>query len=235
VDEVLGERQKAKGESGEQGKGQRDFSVSEEDRNAHNPLPNTECPIPDDQSPATSHQPPMRVRGKRRGLQAFCPHRMVPAVTEVTPEELRANGVRGVILDLDNTLVRWQKEEISEVALAWLATLKAEGFQLCILSNSILSRRSERIAERLGCPNVRRARKPSRSGFHRAMEAMGTTPETTAIVGDQMFTDILGGNRSGIYTIMVNPIHPHEFAYTRFVSRPPERFLQKLIKRRGHI
>jgi uncharacterized protein len=67
------------------------------------------------------------------------------------------------------------------------------------------------------------------------MEAMGTTAETTAIVGDQMFTDILGGNRSGVYTIMVNPIHPREFAYTRFVSRPPERFLLKLFQRRGHL
>lgn len=204
MDEVLGERRKAKGE------------------------------IPDDQSPVTSHQP-HAARGRRRGLQALCPHRTVPVATEITPDELRANGVEGVILDLDNTLVRWQKEEMSEEILAWLEMLKAAGFRLCILSNSILSRRSERIAERLGCPNVRKARKPSRSGFHRAMEAMETTPETTAIVGDQMFTDILGGNRSGVYTIMVNPIHPHEFAYTRFVSRPPERWLLKLFRRRGHL
>lgn len=196
---------------------------------------NTESPLPDEPPTIPGAQEPVAARGRRRGLQAFCPHRLVPTVTEITPDDLRANGVEGVILDLDNTLVRWQKEEMSEEILAWLESLKEAGFQLCILSNSILSRRSERIAERLGCPNVRKARKPSRSGFHRAMEAMGTTPETTAIVGDQMFTDILGGNRSGVYTIMVNPIHPHEFAYTRFVSRPPERFLLKLFKRRGHI
>jgi predicted HAD superfamily phosphohydrolase YqeG len=67
------------------------------------------------------------------------------------------------------------------------------------------------------------------------MEAMQTTPATTAVIGDQMFTDILGGNRSGVYTIMVTPMHRREFVYTRFVSRPPERFLLRLFKRRGHI
>lgn len=174
-------------------------------------------------------------RPTRRGLQLFCPDRMVESVLEVAPEELRERGVRGVILDLDNTLVRWQKEDISDEVLVWLEQLKAAGFKLCILSNSLLSRRSERIAERLGCPNVRQAHKPRRHGFRRAMDAMETTPAETAVVGDQMFTDILGGNRSGIYTIMVRPIHHHEFVYTRFVSRPPERFLLRLFKRRGHL
>ena len=64
---------------------------------------------------------------------------------------------------------------------------------------------------------------------------MGTRPAETAIVGDQMFTDILGGNRAGIYTIMVQPIHRQEFVYTRLVHRPPERFLLNLFKRRGHL
>ena len=172
---------------------------------------------------------------ERRGLLIFCPHRMVRSVAEVQPQDLKARGIRGVILDLDNTLVPWHKEEMAAEVTAWLQALQAEGFKLCVLSNSILSRRSERIAERLGCPNVRMARKPSRSGFHRALAAMGTTPAATAIVGDQMFTDILGGNRTGVYTIMVQPIHPHEFAYTRYVSRPPERLLLNLFRRRGHL
>jgi HAD superfamily phosphatase (TIGR01668 family) len=171
----------------------------------------------------------------RRGLLIFCPHRMTDSVTQITTAELQERGIEGIILDLDNTLVLWQKEEMAAEVLDWLSALRTEGFKLCILSNSILSRRSERIAERLECPNVRRARKPSRSGFHRAMQAMETTPATTAIIGDQMFTDIWGGNRTGIYTIMVQPIHPREFIYTRFVSRPLERLLLHRFNRRGHL
>lgn len=171
----------------------------------------------------------------RRGLQIFCPHRFVNSVTEVLPSDLKARGIKGLILDLDNTLVLWRREDIATEVLTWLEAVKAAGIKLCILSNSVLSKRSERIAEKLGCPNVRKARKPSKSGFHRALSALGTTPATTAIVGDQMFTDIWGGNRAGIYTIMVKPIHHGEFAYTRFVSRPPERLLLRWFRRGGHI
>ena len=174
-------------------------------------------------------------KSQRGGLLIFCPHRMVDSVTHITPAQLRERGMEGVILDLDNTLVLWRKEEMTDEVVAWLQALKDAGLKLCILSNSVLSRRSERIADRLGCPNVRRARKPSRSGFRRAMEAMGTTPVTTAIVGDQMFTDILGGNRMGLYTIMVKPIHRGEFAYTRYVSRPPERLLLRWFRNKGHL
>ena len=67
------------------------------------------------------------------------------------------------------------------------------------------------------------------------MAAMGTLPHNTAIVGDQMFTDIWGGNRAGIYTIMVKPIHPHEFPYTRYVSRPPEKLLLDYFRKRGKL
>lgn len=171
----------------------------------------------------------------KRGIHLFCPHRWVDAITQVTPAELVARGIQGLILDLDNTLVLWRKEEIKEEIVAWVESIQAAGIKLCILSNAIWSRRSERIAERFGCPNVRKARKPRRNGFHRAMAAMGTTPATTAIVGDQMFTDILGGNRTGIYTIMVKQMHHHEFAYTRYVSRPPERLLLGWFRRKGHL
>lgn len=171
----------------------------------------------------------------RPGWLIFCPHRMVESVLEITPDDLKANGIEGVILDLDNTLVLWQKEEMTAEVTAWLESLKAAGLKLAILSNSLLGKRSERIAARLGCPNIRMARKPSRNGFYRAMAAMGTTPQHTVIVGDQMFTDIWGGNRAGIYTILVKPIHPREFPYTRFVSRPLEKFLLRHFQRRGHL
>ena len=186
--------------------------------------------------PPTSAPPaPTLPHPPRPGLLIFAPHRLVERVTEIKPEELAGRGIRGVILDLDNTLVLWQKEELTDEVTVWLAALKAAGLTLCIMSNSVISSRSERIAGRIGGVFIKRARKPSRQGFRRAMELMQTAPITTAIVGDQMFTDIWGGNRAGIYTIMVKPIHPREFAYTRYVSRPPERWLLNWFKKRGYL
>lgn len=176
----------------------------------------------------TAHPP-------RPGWLIFCPHRMVDSVAQISAEELKAQGVRGVILDLDNTLVLWHQEEMTAEITQWVEELKAAGLKLCILSNSVLGSRSQRIAERIGCAFVRQAAKPSRQGFRKAMQAMETDPAVTAIVGDQMFTDILGGNRSGIYTIMVKPMHVHEFTYTRYVSRPPERLLMGWFRRKGHL
>ena len=180
------------------------------------------------QTAPTAHPP-------RPGWLIFCPHRMVENALEIRAVELWEQGIRGVILDLDNTLVLWHQEEMTVEITVWLEELKATGLKLCILSNSVLSSRSQRIAERIECAFVRQAAKPSRQGFRKAMEAMETTPDVTAIVGDQMFTDILGGNRSGIYTIMVKPMHKHEFPYTRYVSRPPEKLLLNWFKRKGHI
>lgn len=165
----------------------------------------------------------------------LCPHRLVETVWQITPEELRQEGIAGVILDLDNTLVEWNREEMTAEVEGWLSALKAADIRLCILSNSPLGHRSERIAARLNCFYVRNARKPSRRGFHRAMAVMNTTPATTAIVGDQMFTDILGGNRAGIYTVMVKPIHKREFVSTRIVNRPPEKLLLRYFKRHGKL
>lgn len=171
----------------------------------------------------------------RPGWLIFCPHLMVETVRDVSVEFLLSRGIRGVILDLDNTLVLWHQEEMTAEVIAWLEGLKTAGMKLCILSNSVLSKRSERVAQRLQCAFVRQARKPGRTGFRKAMQAMGTEPAHTAIVGDQMFTDILGGNRAGIYTIMVRPLHKHEFPYTRYISRPPEKLLLRWFRHKGHI
>ena len=171
----------------------------------------------------------------RRGILIFCPHRLVDTVWQITPKELKQQNIEGIILDLDNTIVKWRQEKMTGEVENWLKSLQEENLRLCILSNSPIGNRSERIATRLNCAFVRHARKPARSGFRRAMSAMSTTIETTAIVGDQMFTDILGGNRVGIYTIMVKPINKSEFPYTRFVSRPPEKLLLKYFKKNGGI
>ncbi len=172
---------------------------------------------------------------KRRGLLIFCPHRIAKSVTEIDPAQLKEQGIQGVILDLDNTLVKWAQEDLSEEVTAWVQSLRDNNLKFCLLSNSVISKRVDRVAEKFGCINIRKARKPSRDGFNRAMKAMSSAAQTTAIIGDQMFTDIWGGNRVGIYTIMVQPMSKGEFIYTRYVSRPPERLLIRYFKKRGHL
>lgn len=172
---------------------------------------------------------------QRVGMLKYCPHRLENSILEIAPQDLYAKGIRGVILDLDNTLVRWAREEVSPEIVAWTKKLREAGLDFCLLSNSVLRSRVDRVAKKLGCRNIHGAPKPKAHGFHLAMQTMGTTPSTTCIIGDQMFTDILGGNRVGIFTIMVKPIHKGEFLITRFVHRPSERFLLRYFRKKGHL
>ena len=144
-------------------------------------------------------------------------------VYDIDLSALRARGIRGVILDLDNTIVPWGAREVSPRLPVWIAAVQDAGMRLCIVSNNMGSRVMS-IAKQLGLPIVVGALKPRRRALRRALIVMGTAPEATALVGDQLFTDILGGNRLGLHTILVRPQSRTEFALTRLV-RLTERFL----------
>ena len=129
---------------------------------------------------------------------------------------LRARGIRGMILDLDNTIVPWGAREAGPALPVWIADVRRAGLRLCIVSNN-MGRRVTTLATSLGLPLVTGALKPRRKALRRALSVMGTTPDATALVGDQLFTDILGGNRLGLHTILVRPQSPREFPLTRVV------------------
>jgi len=149
----------------------------------------------------------------RRGIHIFCPRRFCHSgVTELTVAELRESGIEAVLLDLDNTLVAWQGHQIPDDIIEWLAAL----------------------SEELDIPFVRRAWKPRKKGFQSAMAVLGATPEKTVMVGDQMFTDVFGANRVGIYSIMVRPLAQREFVGTK-ISRMAERVLLSWFRKRGHV
>jgi len=102
-----------------------------------------------------------------------------------------------------------------------------------LVSNS-RSRRVRIIAEQLNLPAVVRAGKPALSAFRKGMKILGTKPEETVLVGDQIFTDVLGGNLAGVYTILVNPLPGKDFVGTRLITRPLERLvLARLSKYEG--
>jgi HAD superfamily phosphatase (TIGR01668 family) len=158
----------------------------------------------------------------------FRPDQYEKSVTEVDVADLRERGIEGVILDLDNTLVVRDESEMEEEIRTWLEQAKAVRLKLCITSNSDKRARVQAIGEELGIPQLSWASKPRRWGFRRAMEFMDTRPQTTAVVGDQMFTDVFGGNRLGLYTVLVRPLSRDDFVTTR-LSRLVERWLLRRL------
>ncbi|MHB9024103.1 MAG: YqeG family HAD IIIA-type phosphatase [Armatimonadota bacterium] len=160
----------------------------------------------------------------------FRPHHIARCLNEVDCGDLVERGIRGVLLDLDNTITEWHSMDILPEIEAWVAQLKEAGLLGCIISNAVTAGRVQPIADRLGLPWITRAMKPFPIAFRSGMRMMGTTPETTAIVGDQLFTDILGGNRVGLYTILVEPFSCSESIHTRLLHRPLERLIGRIPK-----
>jgi uncharacterized protein len=171
---------------------------------------------------------------RRRGLHLLLPARYCNTVTEVTVEDLRTLGIKAVLLDLDNTLVAWQRSEVPADVFTWLADMRDADMGLYLISNTRFGHRLRSLSERLGIPFVRRAWKPRKRGFVEAMSRLGVDPSHTAMIGDQMFTDVLGGNRLGLYTVMVKPIAKREFIGTR-VSRMLERIVLAWFALRGEL
>jgi len=158
------------------------------------------------------------------------PDMMVDAIWDIAPEQLRARGIAGVILDLDNTIVDWSRSEVREEVRRWAELAQQAGLRLCIASNARGKARVADIAERVGCSWLAPAGKPSRGGLRRVMEMLGTTPQTTALVGDQVFTDIVGGNRLGLFTILVRPLSRRDFPATK-IMRIIEWFVLRWLRR----
>lgn len=148
----------------------------------------------------------------------------VESVLQIHPAMLAEKGIRGLIIDIDNTIVEWGKDILKPEVLDWFQSVRAEGIQICIVSNNSW-KRVENLAGILGVPAFCQARKPSRKAFRKAVSLMGTEIKETAVIGDQVFTDILGGNRLGLFTILVAPMSRREFLGTRLV-----RFLEKFVR-----
>lgn len=167
-------------------------------------------------------------------MRLLTPDRIVAHVSDVTPEWLRERGLRAVVTDLDNTLVGWRSEEVAREIAAWLTGLQEAGIGVCIASNTRHLGRLERLAAQMGILHVPgNASKPRRKGLRRALDLLGTTTAETAMVGDQLFTDILAGNRLGLTTVLVNPLTPHEFIGTRLISRTLERLVLRGPRKRA--
>lgn len=154
------------------------------------------------------------------------PQLTVNSIHDIDLERLSQAGIRGIITDLDNTLVGARTHLATPEVEQWIRHAERLGFKVMIVSNNHRTRVS-RFSEPLQVPFLSSAGKPTLGAFRRAMKTMDTKPEQTAMIGDQLFTDILGGNRIGLYTILVMPVSLSEESWPTRINR----ILEKLVKR----
>jgi HAD superfamily phosphatase (TIGR01668 family) len=154
----------------------------------------------------------------------LAPHYRIASVLELTPARLRGLGLESLLLDADGTLKRYRSQQCAPGVVEWLDDLRQAGFGLCLVSNG-LGERISRFAQPLGLPFVARALKPLPLGCRRAMRTMGFRRQSTAMVGDQLFADIMAGRLAGVTTFLVEPIHPEEEPWFTRLKRGPERWL----------
>lgn len=146
-------------------------------------------------------------------------------VQEITYQMLQENGILGVILDVDNTLIDYYKNMPKGVK-EWCESLKEKGIKFCIASNSNKKEKVQMVANKLEVPYIYFAKKPLKRGLRKACTIMQIEPEKVAVVGDQIFTDILGANRTGMYSILVEPIEEKDIFIT-LIKRPIENYIKK--------
>ncbi len=162
------------------------------------------------------------------------PDLWVGSVSEISAEHLQAHGIRGLILDLDETLVSALENTPSPEVHAWIRSMK-DAFAIYILSNNFNAARVQQVADELEVPCAFRAAKPRRRGFREALAAMGLQAHEVAIVGDQLFTDVLGGNRLGAYTILATPIAPEHKSHRKVMRVVEGMFIRDLETIKGHM
>ena len=148
-------------------------------------------------------------------------------IYEITPEFLRSQGVELLLMDLDNTLSPYIVDDATDELKAWIEHLKQGGIKPFIFSNN-KGDRPMLFAQQLDLEYVKLAKKPRQDVLRRVLEEQGYTPERTAIIGDQIYTDVLCGAIGGLYTIVVKPILLHNPLHTlRYWAEFPFRLMGK--------
>ncbi len=158
------------------------------------------------------------------------PNAYLKSVQDITIQFLMKNKIKALILDVDNTLIDYYRN-LSDDVVKWARELKGQGLRLYILSNTNKKDKVETVAKKLEIPYKMFARKPSKKGFIKIQKELKLEPEKIGVVGDQIFTDVIGGNRCKMFTILVDPVTSKDYWYTAW-KRPIENKIKKKIKNR---
>lgn len=160
------------------------------------------------------------------------PDLYLDSVKNINPELLKKNNIKGLIIDVDNTLIDYDRN-LLDGAESWCKNIKDEGIRCIILSNSNKRDKVEKVARTLEMPYILFAKKPFKSGFLRAAEMMNLAPEEVAAVGDQIFTDVIGANRCNMFSILVKQVAKKDIFITR-LKRPIENFIiKRYLEKKG--
>lgn len=153
----------------------------------------------------------------------FYPKEYINSVKEITIDFIEKYNLKGLILDVDNTLIDYYKK-MPEGIIEWAELMKSYGIKLYILSNSNKKEKVEAVAKNLNVEYINFAKKPLKTGFLKIKKVMNLESENIGVVGDQILTDVLGANRCKMFSILVKPINEKDIFITKF-----NRFFEKII------
>ena len=165
-------------------------------------------------------------------MSQFYPTMTCNSITQITVPMLQRLGVKALILDVDNTLTTHNNPFPQGEILKWLQQMRANQVAMVLVSNN-RSRRVSEFAKKLGMDYTANAMKPLTHGFRKTADKLGLEPAEIAVVGDQIFTDVWGGNRFGAVTILTRPISLEGGAFFRLKRQVELRILRKYRQERG--
>ena len=161
---------------------------------------------------------------------SFLPKIITDSLTDITPELLSSRDIRLLMLDFDNTIVPYTRNEPTEAMEAWLRQMAGSDIQICVVSNSKKDR-VKIFCDRYGIPCITHAQKPFTRGIRQCLVKFNIPAWQAALVGDQIYTDTLGANSAGVTSILVKAIDNHNFwLKARHVLEKP--FIYAARKRR---
>src|ERR1700676_5445196 len=163
------------------------------------------------------------VDGTGDSVERFRADHHADTLPDVSLDELAARGMRGIVVDLDNTVCAYRRPELAPGVAEWVAAARDRGFALVLVSNNFTERVAS-VGAKLGIPVVPNALKPLPFAFLRALALLGTPRSATIVIGDQLFTDVLGAKLVGLRTILTKPLVERDFPLTRVL-----RFLERTI------
>ncbi|MDR2671501.1 MAG: YqeG family HAD IIIA-type phosphatase [Oscillospiraceae bacterium] len=158
------------------------------------------------------------------------PDKVFTNIQDITPEWLLSRGLRGLAVDLDNTLAGYGQKRPTPDVIRWIGRMCEAGLGVVILTNNAEDR-VQRFCAGLPVRYVPRARKPFSLGFKRAVDLLGLPPAQVAEVGDQIYTDVLGAKRSGLFSILVTPLHLKGHFFFSLRRRLEQPFIRKALQR----
>ncbi|HHT84700.1 MAG: YqeG family HAD IIIA-type phosphatase [Bacillota bacterium] len=166
-------------------------------------------------------------RARRSIRQLLTPSLYVETVYDLPGEWLKERAITSIITDLDNTLVPWRDYRVAGELADWFDSLHKSGYKTLILTNARPAPTIQELSRKLNTKLVVGAGKPVTRFFRKALEILDSKPHQTCVIGDQLFTDVLGGNLVGCHTVLVERIGHREFVGTRIM-----RLFERLVKKR---